>query len=270
MNKTTFSIVVPSFNQAQFITRTLESILKQKGDFSIECIVIDGGSKDGTVKILKEFELVLKNKKRNDFNKQIKYIWVSETDKGQSDAINKGLKMASGDIMAYLNSDDIYYPGTFKTVKALFDKNKDRLWLTGFCQIIDAEDNLMRSGIKIIKDFFVANFTFTTMKIMNYISQPATFWRKEILNKAGLINEDLHYAMDYDMWLRFLNYSKPILAETELAGFRIHGASKSESSYTKQFDEDYNIVCNYVSNPIIRFLHKIANNIIVLAYRKIK
>ena len=116
------SIITPSYNQAQFIERTILSVLNQ--DYKdIEYIIMDGGSTDGTVEILKKYSDHI--------------IWKSEKDNGQSDAINKGLKMATGDIVAYLNSDDTYQPGAFKEVATFFEKNPDKKWVYGKCLIIN-------------------------------------------------------------------------------------------------------------------------------------
>jgi len=121
------SIVTPSFNQARFIRNTIESVVSQKISAKVEYIVIDGGSRDGTIDIL------------NEYNERIK--WISGKDEGQSDAVNKGLALSSGEIIGWLNSDDIYYPGTLQKVLDYFNENPDRKWLYGQCKILNINGN---------------------------------------------------------------------------------------------------------------------------------
>ena len=127
------SVVIPSYNMAEFIEETIQSILNQ--NFSpIECIVIDGGSNDGTVDILNKYDS--------------KIIWSSEKDSGQSDAINKGLQRASGDILAYLNADDTYEEGCFQKVARFFDQNHTVKWAYGKCRITNEDGREIRRPIR--------------------------------------------------------------------------------------------------------------------------
>lgn len=264
------SIVIPSYNQAQFIGRTLESILTQEGNFEVECLVFDGGSTDNTVQILKETEKRIADGNYKKFNKNTTFFWTSKKDKGQSDAINQGMKMATGDIVAWLNSDDSYQENAFATVQQTFSQNKENGWLTGYCQIIDQNDNPLRGLIAKYKNFWLRHYSYNKLLILNFISQPATFWKVELVKKCGYLDEKLHYTMDYDYWLRFGKVSAPIVIKLKLANFRIHGQSKGETAFVDQFNQDLMCAQRYTKKKLILMTHGIHNFFIKLCYKVIK
>jgi len=194
------SIITPSYNQGKYIERTIKSILDQRYP-NLEYIVMDGGSTDETLDILKKY------------NKKI--IWISEKDKGQTDAINKGLRIATGDIVAYLNSDDTYEKDTFKTVAKFFLENPTEKFVYGRGKHIDEND-------KYIEDYPNSPTDYLGLHGQCHICQPTAFWKKEIIDKQiGLFNDKLRYAMDYDYWIRVskkfkLNFINKYLANTRL------------------------------------------------------
>jgi glycosyltransferase involved in cell wall biosynthesis len=181
------SIITPSFNQGPFIERTIRSVLDQEYP-NFEYIVMDGGSMDGTIEILRKYEGRLK--------------WISQKDEGQADAINKGIGVATGDVIAYLNSDDVYEPGTLKKVADQFSAHPETLWLTGHCRIIDEQDREIRRPITAYKNFLLRHYSHSLLLITNPISQPATFWRRQVIDELGVFNKNEHFVMDYDYWLR--------------------------------------------------------------------
>jgi len=217
------SIVTPSFNQAQFIERTIESILGQNYP-NLEYIIMDGGSKDGTVDIIKKY------------GKRI--IWKSEKDGGQSEAINKGLRMATGEIVAFLNSDDTYEPGAIQKVVDFFLANPDKKWVYGKCKIVDENDREIRRPITWYKNIKLKNYTYRKLLAENFISQPATFWKRELLDEIGYINEDEHYTMDYEYWLRIGQKYPAGVINAYLADFRMYNTSKSGSLSNPQFQDE--------------------------------
>lgn len=220
------TIVTPSYNQAHFIERTIDSILGQNYP-NLEYIVMDGGSKDGTVDVLKKY------------GKRI--IWESEKDGGQSEAINKGLRIATGDIVAFLNSDDTYEPGALAAVADFFTKNPDTKWAYGKCRIINEHEQEIRKPITWYKNLLLRKYSFRKLLAENFISQPATFWRRELLKEVGYINEDEHYTMDYEYWLRIgQKYSAGVI-NAYLANFRMYDASKSGSLANPQFKDELRI-----------------------------
>ena len=181
------SIITPSYNQAEFIERTIQSILNQSYS-NFEYIIMDGGSTDGTIEILKKYSN--------------KIIWKSEKDNGQSDAINKGLKIATGDIVAYLNSDDTYELNALQKVADFFIKNPDKKWVYGKCKIINEKDQEIRKPITAYKNWLLKKYSYKKLLTENFISQPATFWKKELHNEFGYFNESESLCMDYEFWLR--------------------------------------------------------------------
>ena len=249
------SIITPSFNQVDFIERTIRSVIEQKYP-NLEYIIKDGGSVDGSLKIIKDYA------KR--YPKIIK--WISMKDKGQADGINQGLKIASGEILAYLNSDDTYPPEIIKKVAKFFNENPDVMWVTGKCKIIDENDKEIRSWIKIYKNFWLKFYHYKTLLIIDYISQPATFWRKKALEEIGYFNPRKQYTMDYDYWLRLGKKYPPGIIWEYLANFRVHQTSKGRTRFVEQFAEDLKTAKDYTKNPILINLHRFSNFGITTSY----
>jgi glycosyltransferase involved in cell wall biosynthesis len=254
------SVVVPSLNQAQFLPETLRSILGQTGDFNLECIVVDGGSIDGSREIIAAHAA----------SADVEVKWSSEPDNGQGDAINRGLMRASGDVLAYLNSDDCYAAGALKTVAAAFNSEPGLLWLTGDCLLIDDNGAEIQKAVRAYRRAWLRRYSPARLAMLNFIAQPATFWRREAMERAGLFDTRLHYTMDYDYWLRLSALAPPGYLDTPLAQFRIHHASKSGRRYKEQFQEDYLTACRYTDRPIIRMFHRVHNAAVVLAYGVLK
>lgn len=205
------SIVTPSYNQARFTEETIRSILLQ-GYPDLEYIIIDGGSTDGTVDIIRKYE------------KWLAY-WVSEPDRGQSDAINKGWRLAKGDILAYLNSDDTYMPGAVRTAAAFLSQNPDIGMVYGECNIIDEHGRLKRR-------FKTADFTIE--KVLcgkpSVIPQPSAFIRRTTIDKVGLLDINMDMAMDLDLWVRIGLKHRIVYIRDVLASYRLHPETKTLSS----------------------------------------
>jgi glycosyltransferase involved in cell wall biosynthesis len=218
------SVVTPSYNQAGFIERTLRSVLDQQGDFELEYLVIDGGSKDGTLDILRKY--------------QDRITWVSEPDTGQSDAINKGLRQATGNVVGWLNSDDVLLPGALARVAAVFRDRPDVEWLHGRCEIIDAQDRIIRRWVSAYKDWCSRHYSYSRLLTENFISQMTVFWRRSVLKEVGYLDRSLHMTMDYDLWLRLAQRSAPVYLPERMACFRWYPTSKSGARFREQFRED--------------------------------
>jgi len=202
------SIVTPSYNQGIFLKRTIDSILSQ-GIEEIELLVFDGGSKDNSVEILKSY------------GNQISFI--SEKDEGQSDAVNKGLLSAKGEIIGWLNSDDVYYEGAIKAVIEIFDKNPDIDIVYGRADHIDEYDNY-------IEDYYTELWNYERLKEICFICQPAVFFRRSIINEFGVLDKKLRYCMDYEYWLR-VGMKKPFyFLDKKLAGSRLYSDNKTLGS----------------------------------------
>lgn len=247
------TIVTPTLNQADFIEKTIISVLTQKYP-DLEYIVVDGGSTDGTIEILKKYNESL--------------IWTSESDKGQVDAINKGLRRATGEIVAYLNSDDVYSPGTLLQIGIFFRNNPTAQIVTGKCHNVDINGKSIRPVITFYKNTWLRLGATNFLKVLNYISQPATFWRKSLHNSIGYFDPKYRFAMDYDFWLRIVTTAKLHLLNRYLASFRIYPTSITSSDSRKQFIEEYEIASKY-SNKIYKTLHKIHSTVSFYLYAAI-
>lgn len=250
------SIITPSFNQVQFIERTIRSVLSQTGDFVLEYIIVDGGSTDGSLDIIKRWALT-----------DGRLRWLSEPDHGQSDAINKGLRLATGDIVAFLNSDDVYCSGALQVVVQAFTAQPERIWLYGRCYIIDDQDKEIRRGVTLYKNILGRNYSYTKLLILNFISQPASFWRRSCLTTLGLFDETEHLVMDYDYWCRLGQQSEPICLSNYLAGFRVYKTSKSGQRFKEQFADELRVAKKYTNNSLIMTLHKLHSYFIITCYR---
>jgi glycosyltransferase involved in cell wall biosynthesis len=252
------SIITPSFNGGAYLRHTVNSILSQQGDFELQWLIVDGGSTDDTIPLLQS-------------TSDPRVQWISQTDAGQTSAINKGLAMANGDIVAWLNTDDIYTPGALAIVAKTFEQNPQTHWLVGRCNIIDSTGNIARPGVTQFKNRQLESYNFKSLLRMNFISQPAVFWRKSFGSSIGPLDESLYWTMDYDLWLRMAKVSPPLMLNETLASFRVHDSSKSRGGYRRQFAEGYRVACRYADHdPISRWLHRLNVEKIVWGYRALR
>lgn len=245
------TVVTPSFNQGPFIKETIESVLGQ-GYPDLEYLVMDGGSTDGTIEILKGYGSRLK--------------WVSEKDRGQSDAINKGIRRSTGEIVAYLNSDDLYEKGALEKAARYFTSRPESLWMTGRCRIIDINGAEVRQAITAYKNFLLGRYSYKMLLVTNFISQPATFMGRRAFDEFGLFDETQHRVMDYDYWLRLGKRQPPGVLEDYLASFRVHPGSKTSSSFKSTFREELEVARGYSGSSVINGLHYMSYLGICAAY----
>lgn len=212
------SVVTPSYNQGQFIERTLQSVANQRSpDFEIEHVVFDGGSTDNTVEVLQ------------NFNPPVR--WVSKKDKGQTDAVNQGIRATDGEIIGWLNSDDIYYPGAIARMVDYFTAHPEVDVVYGMADHIDLEDEAFEA-------YPTEPWDFERLQFTCFICQPALFFRRRVVDQYGLLDESLHYCMDYEYWLRLsvagvhFGYLKE-----KLAGSRLYADNKTLGSRVKVHSE---------------------------------
>jgi glycosyltransferase involved in cell wall biosynthesis len=249
------SVVTPSFNQCGFLSRTAESVLSQRGDFELEWIVIDGGSTDGSVGLLRGIA-------------DPRVSLISEPDRGQSHALNKGLALAGGDVIAWLNADDLYPPGALAAVADAFTARPEAGWLVGRYEIIDADDQPIRPGVVRYKERRLRRYSYRALLRENFLPQPAVFWRRSFGEAVGPLDESLNWTMDYDLWLRMGKRSDPLIVDRLLARFRLHETSKSGAFDRRQFDEGYAVACRHFGGDrVSRILHRLNVEKIVWAYR---
>jgi glycosyltransferase involved in cell wall biosynthesis len=227
------SIVTPSFNQGPFLEKTIRSVLDQ--DYpNLEYIIIDGGSTDNSVDIIKKYEAKLA-------------FWVSEKDKGQSDALNKGFAKVTGEIIGWVNSDDWYEPDTFRTIAALFQK-KNLSAVVGNCAVWYAGDPSKNYLVKPGRVTFESLSRF--WKPAFCPPQPAIFFSKAALKKSGTIDVSLNYGMDLDLWLRIAQNGTFHYVDQTFANYLIHDSSKSgsDSGFLKFRKEWREIVFRNLTN----------------------
>lgn len=250
------SVITPSYNHGQYIARTIESVIAQKGNFDLEYLIIDGASSDNTVELIRRYA-----------QQDSRIFWVSEPDRGQTHAINKGLQRATGDIVAYLNSDDVYEDGALQKVCEAFGRHPDAQWASGKCRMIDENDNIIRQPIVAYKNFFLKRSSYPLLLILNFISQPSTFWRKNLLNTVGYLAESEHLVMDYEYWCRIGKKYPLHVIDENLSFFRYYQTSKSGSLYTKQFTREATIILKHTKNPFIILLHIAHVAMIISVYK---
>jgi glycosyltransferase involved in cell wall biosynthesis len=214
------SIITPTLNHARFIEDTILSVLQQ--DYkNYEHIIIDGGSTDGTVEILKKYPHLK---------------WISEKDNGQSAAINKGVKMAKGDILTWINSDDWYENGALSIVAGYFRDHGDCFFMYG--DQIDVDENKYPIGARRGNTMFLGSL----IKTPDVVRQPVCFWRKEVAHTVGYLDETLHLVMDYDYFLRIAKHYSFHHVNKTLCCFRMHKGAKTSALAKKQVHEIYQVM----------------------------
>lgn len=207
------TVITPSYNQAPFLERTIRSVLDQ-GYPNLEYFIMDGGSTDGSVDIIRRYEKQLAG-------------WVSEKDGGQTDAINKGIARATGDIIAFLNSDDVYLPGSLDLVAKTMSSPDRPAWLVGACRVINADDEQLEELYHRMPE----SFTSYLMHSSGLFPQPSSFWSSELFRRHGRFSTNLHFAFDFEFHVRLLAGGEiPWLIEEPLAAFRVHGESKGSTA----------------------------------------
>jgi glycosyltransferase involved in cell wall biosynthesis len=222
------SIITPSFNQASYLEQTLRSILEQ--DYSnVEYIVIDGASTDGSVDIVRKYQ------------NQLTY-WASEKDSGQAEAINKGLARASGEIIAWLNSDDYYLPGTISAAVKVFEENPDVVMVYGDMLAVDENGQT-------INTLKYKQLTLVDLLCFQIIGQPSVFFRREVYEKIGGLDTTFHFLLDHQYWIRIAQQGKILHVPQMWAAARYHAEAKNRAKAAEFGREAFRILDWAKSQP---------------------
>src|ERR1700675_2391104 len=190
------SVVTPSYNQAAFVGETVEGVLSQEGDFEVEYFVMDGGSTDGSMEVIRRYADLVAAGRWPVRCRGIAMSWVSERDEGQAAAINAGLRRATGDILSYINSDDLYFPGAFQRVVDVFALDPAADFVYGDGDVIDQAGARQWEWLsRPYNHAVMTSYHFLWNDFTNYIMQQATFWRRRVRDVIGDFDPTLHFAM---------------------------------------------------------------------------
>ena len=221
------TIVTPSFNQGKFLEETIRSVLDQAYP-NLEYMIIDGASTDDSISVIRKYE------------KRLAY-WTSEPDRGQADAINKGWRRATGEILAYLNSDDTYCPDALNRIGEAFRENPTAGLVFGRCYVIDDKSAVLRER-------YVRAVSFADMLCWSpSIPQPGTFFRRAAMEQAGFLNPSLHYTMDYDLCLKIGEKSEMVFLPQPIANLRDHPTAKTAVAPLEHIEEGIVVVRTFFS-----------------------
>jgi glycosyltransferase involved in cell wall biosynthesis len=246
------SIIIPTKNSERYLDEALDSIELQ--DYAnYEVIVIDGYSTDQTKAIASQYKNVQ---------------FYRATPNGEPDAINRGMSIASGDVVAFLDSDDIYLPGCFKSVNANFQANYDKKWLYGKGKIIDQDGKETRSIITTAKN--MVKYSYKALMCVDFICQPTVFMKREVWDECGNFNVNLPYSCEYDYWLRLGQKYEPCFVDRYLAAWRAHAGSISVKGYLDQTVQAREIQRHYSGKSWLNPIQDIVYHGTRLLYKVLK
>jgi glycosyltransferase involved in cell wall biosynthesis len=224
------SIVTPSYNQARYLEQTLRSVLEQ--DYPrIEYIVVDGASTDGSVEIIEKYRDRLA-------------FWASEKDSGQADAINKGLARAAGEIVAWLNSDDFYFPDAVASAVKAFESHPEAGLVYGDTVAVDEAGEFIHFPK-------YAQWTLEDLLTFNIIGQPAVFMRRDVLSETGTLDLSYHYLLDHHLWIRMASRASMVYVPERWAAGRFHESAKNVAQAARFGEEAFRILDWAESDPLV-------------------
>lgn len=231
------SIVVPTLNSETFVGQTLRSIEEQKYE-NLEVIVVDGHSSDSTIEIV------------NSFLSRLDIRMMFCEPKGESNAINQGIKETTGEIVTYLDSDDVYERGCFDLMNLAFSDPRI-LWAYGKCKIIDSSNEEIRQIVTKAKEIVQKHFSYSTLLCVDYLAQPSVFLTRQLIDEIGEFREDLKYSFEYDYWLRAGKLYSPVFINEYLACWRVHDKSISIQGFLEETDQARDIQRRFSGKNIL-------------------
>jgi len=221
-----FSIVTPTSNSERFLAQTIESVISQKGDFEIHYVIVDNLSTDRTAEIAARYESLLKQKEVGLHSRKVSLEFVSERDRGMYEAINRGFAHCCGDVMAWINSDDIYLPGAFAAVSRALLEQPGVAWLKGVTSYIDEKSEIHQAGMCNLYDqrWIEAGYY---GPLFAFIQQDSVFWKSSLWDRVGGCDASLRLCGDYYLWREFARFEPLYSFPRYVSRFRRRGAQLS-------------------------------------------
>ncbi len=226
MKTNRFTIVTPVLDRPDFLEETINSVVNQKGAFEIEYIVQDGGTDPAVAEILESWNERIETRTFQPRCKSLKFEIHSETDSGMYDAINRGFERGSGGVFAWINSDDILFPGAFDTVHRIFSDCPDVDWLIGRTACLNASSAIIftdRHQKAISREYVRKGYYRTDLPFFNWLPQDSIFWRKSLWEKAGPLDTSKRLVSDFKLWQSFAEVADPVKVDSLLGAYRYHG-----------------------------------------------
>lgn len=245
-----FTIIVPTYNCEKYLEQALESIAIQEHNGKTQVIVVDNCSCDKTREIAQKYHTEI----------------ICETDTGEPDAINKGMKRAKGDVVTWLDSDDIFEPLAFKRVEVIFESHPQRLWLYGKSYFIDAEGKKIRRLITRAKESLQRNYSYDKLCKLCFIPQPSVFMRRSLQMIVGELNIDYRLIFDYEYWLRAGQFNDPLFVDSYLSSMRAHDGSLSVQYSFKQMRQSLELATRFKPNSRLTYLTRFSVLLSTIVY----
>lgn len=245
-----FSIIVPTFNAELYLKECLDSIVNQCHDGKTQIIVVDGMSTDKTLEIIKNYEVHL----------------ICGKDKNEPDALNKGFALANGDIVAWLDADDVYSSNTLKIVENYFVNNRTD-WVYGKSYFINEQGKHIRRIITTLKEVLQKNYSYSKLCNLSFLAQPSVFMTRKLYQDVGEFNIDYPLIFDYEYWLRVGTFTSPIYIPEYLSSMRAHPCSNSVKFSVRQMRESLDLVYRFKKrNHHISYLIRMIILLSTIAY----
>ena len=249
------TVVTPCLNAADTIGGCLASVRAQSYP-RLEHVVVDGGSTDGTLELLRAAE-------------GIRY--VSEPDEGRPDAANAGVALSSGEVIGWLNADDGYEPGALMAVGEALASSPEAMWATGYCRIVGLEGREIRRPITRYKNFLLRHYSYPLFLTQNLVADPATFVRRAALDEVGLLDPSYAISHDYDLWLRVGARWDPLVLRRYLASFRMVEGTLSMAGFERQFREHAEVARSHGrGHPLPLAANAVMSRLIPAVYRVLR